>query len=79
MFRKNQTTLKDDRPVFYLQILRHNSNETGELFPMKTLVSRQMFWLGRVYLFCASCDISFVNKKLGFFGEPLNEIAYGGT
>ena len=43
LFRKNQTTLKDDRPVFYLQILRHNSNETGELFPMKTLVSRQMF------------------------------------
>ena len=57
--QKNQTTLKDDRPVFYLQILRHNSNETGELFPMKTLVSRQMF--------CASCDIRFEKRKLLIF------------
>ena len=40
-----------------------------------------MFWLGRVvHLFCASCNISFVIKKLVFFSEQfLNEIAYDGT
>ena len=51
------------RQVFYLQNWCHNSHKTGVLFPIQTFIVTLMFWFRRVLLFCASCDILFVDRN----------------
>ena len=51
-----------DQPIFLQNWCHISQNEL--LFPIKTIVLALTFWVGKVHLFCVSCDIN-CKKRAG--------------